>query len=126
MTKKLDLYKCEICGNVVEIEHEGSDDLVCCGVEMVHLKEFQANHDNAHFAHTEELENGDKKIFFNHPATMEHHIEFIEAISKDLKYVKKKFLSPEEKPEMILKCDCKEGYYIKLYCNKDGVWVTNK
>ena len=108
--KKLDLYKCEICGNVVEIEHVGAEDLVCCTAPMKHLVEFVPNEHNAHFAHIEILENGDKKISFNHPATTEHHIEFIEAISKDLKYVKKKFLAPEEAPEMILKCECKEGY----------------
>ena len=59
MTKKLDLYKCEICGNVIEIEHEGVDDLICCSKSMTHLKEFQPNYENAHFAHIEELENNE-------------------------------------------------------------------
>ena len=124
MTEKLQTYKCDICGNVIEITHEGADALVCCGEIMELLKENIADSKNFHFAHIEKIDELTKKITFNHVMTPEHHIEYIEAISNDGKYLKRKFLNHDEKPEMNLKCDCKEGFYIRLYCNKDGVWVT--
>jgi len=34
-TKKGQVYKCEICGNVVEVKEEGVGTLVCCGKNMV-------------------------------------------------------------------------------------------
>ena len=128
MTQKLELYRCEICNNLVEIEHEGMGTLVCCNENMHLIKENEAMSENAHFAHIEkkEHESGEKTITvkFNHVMNHEHHIEFIEAISKDKKYTKKKFLNENETPEMVLKCHCNEGFYIRLYCNKDGGWIT--
>lgn len=128
MTKLLELYRCEICNNLVEIDHEGAGTLVCCGQDMKLLVEHEATSENAHFAHVETIENNDgSKIItvkINHGMTDEHYIEFIEVISKDNKYTKKKFLKPGETPEMMIRCHCDEGFYIRLYCNKDGGWVT--
>ena len=56
--------------------------------------------------------------------TDEHHIEYIEVISNDKKYLKRKFLQKTEPAELTFKCDCKEGFNVRLYCNKDNVWVT--
>jgi superoxide reductase len=38
MTKKKEIYKCEICGNVVEVLEEGGGQLVCCGQPMKLIK----------------------------------------------------------------------------------------
>ncbi len=124
MTKKLEIYKCEICGNVVEIAHEGMGDLVCCNQEMKLLKENEAVKDDFHYAHIENISDIQKRIYFNHPATDEHHIEFIEVISPDNKYLKRKFLNHTDTPELSFKCDCKDGFYLRIYCNLDGVMVT--
>ena len=124
MTKKLDIFKCEICGNVVEITSEGFGSLVCCGKDMILLPENQAHEDNAHFAHVEKTSDIQKRVYFNHPMTPEHHIEYIEVISPDGKYVKRKFLKQDDKAELSFKCDCTEGFYVRLYCNLDGVWIT--
>ena len=124
MTKKLEMYKCEICGNIVEVTHEGFGGLVCCNQNMILLDEHQAPADNAHYAHIEKLSDIQKKIHFNHPMTQEHHIEYIEVISSDYKYIKRKFLHYSDKPELSFKCDCTEGFYVRLYCNLDGVWTT--
>lgn len=124
MTKKLEIYKCEICGNVVEITHEGVGSLECCNQDMKLLQEYYPEKDNAHFAHKEKLSDIQNKVFFNHPMTPEHHIEYIEVISNDEKYIKRKFLNSDDEPEISFKCDCKEGFYIRLYCNLDGVWTT--
>jgi len=124
MTKKLEIYKCQVCGNIVEVTHEGIGVLVCCGQNMNLLTEHDAPNDNAHYGHLETLDEITKKVYFNHVATPEHHIEYIEIISNDGKFLKRKNLSETETPEITFKCDCKEGFYIRLYCNIDGVWTT--
>ena len=124
MTQKLEIYKCEICGNVIEITHAGMNSLVCCNQDMKIMKEHEPDENDAHFAHIENSSDIQKRIFFNHPMTDEHHIEYIEVISTDKKYIKRKFLNSNDKPELSFKCECKEGFYVRLYCNKDGVWTT--
>jgi desulfoferrodoxin-like iron-binding protein len=39
MADRLQVYKCELCGNIVEVVHAGAGDLVCCGESMVLLEE---------------------------------------------------------------------------------------
>lgn len=124
MAKILELYKCDICKNVVEVVHSGEGELVCCGEVMENLKENIPNIENAHYAFVEKLNDTERKIVIKHPMTPEHHIEFIEAISNDEKYIKRKYLKENEPAEMIIKCNCKEGFYVRLYCNLDGVWKT--
>ena len=34
MTQRSQIYKCEVCGNIVEVLHEGGGELVCCGQPM--------------------------------------------------------------------------------------------
>ena len=96
MTQKFEMYKCDICNNVVEITHEGMGELVCCNQNMRLLKENKPMEDNAHFAHVEKLSDIEKRVYFNHPMTPEHHIEYIEVISSDNKYLKRKFLKENE------------------------------
>ena len=124
MTHKMELYKCRICSNIVEITHEGIGVLVCCDESMRLLEEHQAQNQNAHYGHLEHIDETTKKITFTHITTHEHHIEFIEAISNDGKYIKRKYLQENEPPELTFKCECKEGFYIRLYCNIDGAWIT--
>ena len=124
MTQKLKIYKCEICGNVIEVTHEGFGDLVCCNQNMKLMEEYAPDENNAHFAHREKISDIENKVYFNHPMTKEHHIEYIEVISNDNKYIKRKFLKEDEKAELSFKCSCTEGYYTRLYCNLDGVWTT--
>ena len=124
MTQLLDIYKCHTCKNVVEITHQGFGALVCCAADMEKLQENTPQEDNAHFAHIENIDELEKRITFNHPMTEEHHIEYIEVISNDKKYIKRKYLKKDETPELKFKCECKEGYYVRIYCNLDGVWTT--
>lgn len=123
MTVKNQLFICDICQNVVEITHEGADALVCCSESMRELKEKMISEGDPHFAI---VENNDKEklIKFNHEMTNEHHIEFIEAISGDGKYLKRKFLDISEPAGMKLKCDCQKGLRIRVYCNVHGLLTT--
>lgn len=117
MTHLVELYRCNICKNIVEITHEGIGNLVCCDELMLLLEEKTPSSKDAHYAHVENIDEITKKIYFNHPMTKEHYIEFIEVISLDKKYIKRKHLKPQETPELIFRCECAEGFYIRNYCN---------
>ena len=124
MTSKLELYKCKVCTNLIEVVNDGVGTLVCCNEEMNLLQTLMPNETDAHYAHLEILDEMTKKITFNHPMNQEHYIEFIEVISKDEKYVKRKYLCIDEKPEIVFKCECKEGFWVRVYCNIHGVLKT--
>ena len=117
MTHLIELFKCNICSNVVEMVHVGEGNLICCDEPMKLLEEHYPPKEDAHFAHIERINEITKKVYFNHPMIDEHYIEFIEVISLDKKYLKRKYLKPNDKAELIFKCECSEGFYVRNYCN---------
>lgn len=124
MSNLQELFKCSVCSNTVEMTHVGVGTLVCCDEAMKLLEERQVEENDAHYAHIEQIDEITKKIYFNHPMTQEHHIEFVEVISNDKKYLKRKHFKIEEKPELIFKCECKEGFYVRNYCNIHNLSIT--
>lgn len=128
MTKKLELYKCEICGNIVEIVLAGEGELVCCGQPMNLLEEQSMQDEMLQEKHVPVIKMEEDNIAIRvgsiqHPMTEEHYIQFIEAYSKDKRYVKRKYLFPNEEPVLKLKCNCKDTIAREL-CNIHGLWVT--
>jgi superoxide reductase len=132
MTQINQVYKCNICGNIVQMTHEGAGELVCCGQPM-ELKVAQTE-DEGYEKHVPVIEklppnectlkNGYhiKVGETEHPMTPEHHIEWIEIITQDGR-AGKRFLKTDEKPaidfhtkEEILKARC--------YCNIHGLWES--
>jgi len=127
MTKKLELYKCEICGNVVEIMHEGAGELVCCGKPMSLINSNISDKEELNDKHVPVIEKviDGYKIRVGataHPMTEEHHIDFVQAISKDEKYVKTKFLSVNDEPELAVKCKCEASLWARALCNIHGLF----
>ena len=123
MTLKNQLFKCDICGNVAQIVHQGAGTLVCCGEEMQHLDEKPAEAGNPHYANvTKDGQN--VSIKFSHEMIPEHYIELVEVVSNDDRYLKRKYFEPKEPCELNFKCDCKEGFKIRVYCNIHGVITT--
>lgn len=122
MTEKLQIYKCEICGNIVEVLHEGEGELVCCGQPM---KLYKENTTDAalekHVPVIEKTENGFKiKIgSVAHPMIEEHHIEWIEAIVDGAAY--RQFLKPGDAPEAEF-CIKADNIIAREYCNIHGLW----
>ena len=127
MTERLELYRCEICGNIVQVMHEGIGELVCCNQPMKKLE--------IHLKHEEMLGEkhipvfvGDKEIQVGsipHPMLPEHHIEFIECFSADKKHIEIKFLSPNEEPKMqLIKNENYAGAF--EYCNIHGLWLGER
>ncbi|MBR6164206.1 desulfoferrodoxin [bacterium] len=127
MTEKMQVYKCEICGNVAEVLHSGAGELVCCGKPMKLLNE--KTEDLGAEKHVPVVEITDGKMFVKvgsmpHPSEENHYIEYIEVISRDNKYIKRKYLSPGEKPELELKPRYKD-FAMRAYCNLHGLWGSD-
>ncbi len=121
MTKLKQIYKCNVCGNIVEVLHSGAGELVCCGQPM-ELKE-ENTVDAAQEKHVPVIEKVEKGNLIKigevaHPMTEEHYIEWIEVDVKNESY--KKFLKPEEKPEFLVEEEEIDG--VRAYCNLHGLW----
>jgi len=127
MTEVREIYKCEICGNIVEVLHSGIGELVCCGQPMKLMEEKREDSSvEKHVPYIEETENGIiVKVGQNqeHPMTEEHYIEWIQVIADGNSY--RKFLKAGDKPEaeFEIKADKIEA---REYCNVHGLWVNSK
>jgi len=122
MTEKLQIYKCEVCGNIVEMVHAGAGQLVCCGQPMKHFKENTV--DAAKEKHVPVIEKTAAGIKVKvgsvaHPMEEKHYIEWIEVIADDKAY--RKFLNPGEAPEAIFEIKA-ENVIAREYCNLHGLW----
>ncbi len=127
--EKLDLYKCSVCGNIVQIIINGGGELICCGkpMEKLEAKTFEESLTEKHVPVITSFENGDCEIRVGeilHPMTQEHYIPFIQTISKDKNNVQLKFLHPGEEPKMYLH-KISEKLYAREYCNLHGLWEGN-
>lgn len=122
MAKRLEIYKCAVCGNIVEVLHEGAGALVCCNQEMKLMVENTV--DAAKEKHVPVLEIEKDGILVKvgsvaHPMLAEHYIEWIELIADGKAY--RQFLNPGEKPEAFFKITAKE-VFAREYCNLHGLW----
>lgn len=126
MTKLNEIYKCEICGNTVEMVNMGIGQLICCGKPMINMmeKEMAENGTEKHkpvVAVTDKIQVNIGSI--PHPMEETHFIEWIELIDKTGK-VKRNFLKPGESPETSF---CGDDYsLVRAYCNIHGLWVNRK
>lgn len=125
----LGIYKCEVCGNIVETVHAGGGDLVCCGQKMNKLEEKTA--DKTTEKHVPQIEKTDKgyKVTVGcvpHPMTAEHHIEWIELLIGD-NLVLRKHLKPGDEPVAHFQtCPKCEGLPVvaREHCNIHGLWKS--
>ena len=125
MTEKLQIYKCEVCGNIVEVLHTGVGQLVCCNQNMVLQEEKTADFKmEKHVPVVEGVESGTHVVVGStpHPMEEEHHIEWVEVITSDNVAVRK-FLKPGEKPEADF-CEASDGATVREYCNVHGLWKS--
>jgi superoxide reductase len=122
MAKRLEIYKCELCGNIVEVLHEGKGELVCCHQPM---KLYQENTVDAskekHVPVMEKVEGGIKVKVGSAPHPMEekHYIEWIELLADGKAY--RQFLKPGDPPEAFFRIDAKE-VSAREWCNLHGLW----
>lgn len=129
MSEKMEIYKCNVCGNVVEVINSGVGQLVCCSLPMELLSEHK-NDDEFQEKHVPivTLEGENKTIRVGsipHPMEEKHYIMFIEAISPDKKYLKRKYLYPNDEPKMELKHSCSyDDFTARELCNIHGLWAS--
>lgn len=122
MTEMNEIYKCDVCGNIVEMVHTGIGTLVCCGKPMK-LQEEKTK-DEGKEKHVPVLEK--TKAGFNvkvgavpHPMEAKHYIEWIEVITDGV--VRRKFLKPGMKPEAEF-CAKTSSATVREYCSVHGLW----
>ncbi len=124
MIKEFQVYKCEVCGNVVEVLHAGGGDLVCCGKPMTLLEEKTADTSlEKHVPYIERTENGylvkvGKETA--HPMEENHYIMWIELFVDGTVY--RKHLKPGDKPEAFFEVPEGEKVKAREYCNLHGLW----
>jgi len=120
--EKKQIYKCNICGNIVEVLHVGGGELVCCG-EPMKLQEEKIKDEGLekHVPVIEKTEKGFKVKVGSvpHPMQKEHYIEWIELIAEGKAY--RKFLKPEDDPEAEFNIDA-QNVSVREYCNIHGLW----
>jgi superoxide reductase len=124
MTEQKQVYRCNICGNMVEVLHLGTGRLVCCGQQMELLREKSGEMGSEkHVPVIKKIDSGVKvKIgSLTHPMDDNHCIEWIEIITDD--EVKRKYLKLGDKPEVEFEID---GEKIKAreYCSVHGLWKS--
>lgn len=122
MAERLEVYKCELCGNIVEVLHGGGGELVCCGEAMVQSKENTV--DAAKEKHVPVVEKvaGGVNVKVGdvaHPMEEKHYIEWIEIIVDGK--VHRQFLNPGEAPEATFQIEA-DNVIAREYCNLHGLW----
>lgn len=123
MTKRYDIYKCNICGNIVQILHEGAGTLVCCGqdMELIGTK----IHEEGNEKHLPVVKIEKNRVVVDigsvqHPMEEAHFIEWIEVISGNES--KRIFLKPGNIPHAEFLFENIEQLRVREYCNIHGLW----
>ena len=122
MAEKLEVYKCEACGNIVEVLQGGEGALICCKNPMVLLNENTV--DAAKEKHVPVIEKTDGGFLVKvgsvaHPMLEEHWIQWIELLADGVSY--RKFLNPGDAPEALF-CIKANAVSAREMCNLHGHW----
>jgi superoxide reductase len=122
MTQRLEVYKCELCGNIVEVLHEGGGELVCCGQPMKLMAENTVDAAKEKHVPVIEAVAGGYNVKVGsvaHPMEAKHWIEWIELIADGVAY--RQFLAPGQAPEASFMIQAK-AVSAREYCNLHGLW----
>lgn len=124
MTKLLQIYKCSVCGNIVEVVFDSTGELVCHGKPMELMTEntVDASLEKHVPVFTQKSDTLSVKIgSIPHPMEESHYIEWIEVIDDEGK-VLKKFLKPLDSPEAEFCIKTKGKFTVREFCNLHGLW----
>lgn len=124
MTKKNQIYRCSICGNVVEVTNSGDGTLVCCGQPMERMKENTVDAAvEKHVPVIEKIDGGFKVSVgkVEHPMIEQHYIMWIELIFEN--GIMRAELQPDEKPEAVF-LSTETPVAARAYCNLHGLWKS--
>ncbi|HEB68709.1 MAG TPA: desulfoferrodoxin [Desulfobulbus sp.] len=124
MTNKNEVYKCPLCGNIVEVLHTGAGELVCCGQPMDLMAENTVDAaQEKHVPVVEKVDNGYKVRVGSvaHPMEEKHWIEWIELVADGIVY--RQDLAPGQAPEATFCVEASE-VTARAYCNLHGHWKS--
>lgn len=124
MIERGQIYKCAVCGNIVEVLVAGGGTLVCCGQPMNHLEENTVDASREkHVPVIEKTSDGIKVKVGSvpHPMEEKHYIMWIELIADGKVY--RQFLSPGNAPEAFFPIKA-EKVTAREYCNLHGLWKS--
>ncbi len=122
MAQRLQIYKCAVCGNIVEVIYGSTGELVCCGQPMELLDEKTADAaTEKHVPVIAKIDGGYKVTVGStlHPMTEEHHIEWIELLADGTAY--RQFLNPGDTPEAQFGVEA-DPVTAREHCNVHGLW----
>ena len=122
MNQRLQVFKCDLCGNIVEMLVASKGQLVCCGQPMKLMDENTVDAaKEKHVPVIEKIEGGYKVKVGSvaHPMEENHYIQWIELVAGDKAYLE--FLKPGQAPEAVFKIDA-ASVTAREYCNLHGHW----
>jgi superoxide reductase len=123
MADKMAVFKCDLCGNIVEVLHGAACELVCCSKPMRAVKEntVEASKEK-HIPVISRVGNGVKVAVGSvaHPMAAEHYIEWIELIVGDK--ILRQYLKPGQEPAAVFEGVSAPVVNAREYCNLHGLW----
>ena len=123
MATQLEVYKCDLCSNLIEVMYGGQGELVCCGQPMKLMKEGTTDAaKEKHVPVIEKTGNGYKvKVgAVPHPMEDKHWIQWIELVADGVSYTR--FLNPGDAPEAEFCIADAKNVVAREYCNLHGHW----
>jgi superoxide reductase len=126
MTELKQIYKCNVCGNMVEMVHTGAGELICCGENMERKQE--KNEEEGLEKHRPVIERTDSGVIVKvgsvpHPMAPDHYIEWIEVITEHRVYRKNIAINQDPWAEFFLEA---EHIKARAYCNIHGLWSSEE
>jgi len=125
MAKQLEIYKCQICGNIVEVLHGAAGALTCCGQGMALMAENTTDAATEKHVPVISVSGNTVKVQVGsvpHPMQDEHYIEWIELIADGKSYTE--FLKPGGAPEATFEVVGASNLSVREYCNLHGQWAA--
>jgi superoxide reductase len=122
MISQLQVYKCSVCGNMVEVIRVGGGDMICCGKPMENLVAKVADQGKEKHVPVVEKANGGIRVKIGsipHPMEEKHYIEWVEVVTDGKAY--RQFLKPGQAPEAVFNVDASSAT-IREHCNIHGLW----
>lgn len=125
MAERLEIYKCEACGNIVEVLNGGAGELVCCGESMKRMAENTVDAAKEKHVPVIETVDGGVKVKVGdvaHPMEEKHYIQWIELLADGKSYLQ--FLNPGDAPEAFFAVSASD-LTAREYCNLHGLWKAS-